>query len=288
MIKKGDRIESTKIGRFVDSFYSAGQQGYPVHTEDSGIQVSSMDEDFKVTWKPLKYVFRHTAEAETYRIQFKGRDLILSGGHCVYIFEKGRLALRPTNQLRVGDYIAISKRLPTQNIVKREYSVLEYLSRDELFLHQVPKDALAKMSGVPAYHRRKEMMMASRYQELEEKDLRLTTVSKNGSGFYIPSFVPLNAQLMRLLGYFVAEGSLVFLPSEGVYAVDFSLHRTKDKRIVADIVSISRKLFGVKPTIDENGNGVKVDIRSRWLLSFSPSVSDWSAERQPRRYRMWS
>ncbi|MDA4137495.1 MAG: ATP-binding protein, partial [Thaumarchaeota archaeon] len=268
LIRRGDKVESTKIGRFVDSFYSPGQQGYPINTEESGIQVSSMDGDFKIAWKPLKYVFRHIAESETYRIQFKGRDLVLSGGHCVYIFEKGRLALKPTNQLRVGDYIVIAKRLPPKGEFKREYNVLEYLSCDELLLHQVPNKALRGMIGIADHHRRRNMLSASRYREVGDKALRRTTVSKKGSGFYVPTFVPLDARLMRLLGYFVAEGSLVFMPKEGVYAVDFSLHRTKDRRIVSDIISISRKLFRVEPTTRADGNGVKVDIRSRVVAEF--------------------
>ncbi len=268
LVRRNDVIVSTQIGKFVDSFYSGTEAGYPMYVENSRLEVASMDENFKTTWRPLRYVFRHRAESETYRISFKGRDLVLSGGHCVYTFEKGRLTIKPTSRLRSGDYIAISRRLPAGGHYSRTFKVLDYLSPEGLYLHNVADNALHRIAGIPAHHRRRGMLSALRHHELKNDELEAVTISVKGSGFYVPSFVPLSADLLRLLGYFVSEGSLVFLPYEGVYAVDFSLNRNKDGQLVSDIVSISKKLFRVKPTVRKAKNEVKVDIRSRVAAEF--------------------
>ncbi|MBI3022430.1 MAG: hypothetical protein HYY68_01725, partial [Thaumarchaeota archaeon] len=268
LVREDGVVKSTKMGKFVDAFYSPGEEGYPAYVEAMGIEVASMDKSFKIRWQPLKYVFRHRPEGETYRITFKGRDLILTGGHCVYTFEKGRVVIKPTNRLRVGDYITISKRLPAEGVWRKRYNILDYISLEDVYLHGVPKKVLRKMPNVPSHHTRRGMLSALRYTELTNEERVGVKISRKGSGFYVPAFVPTTRDLLRLLGYFVSEGSLVFNPREGVYAVDFALNSEKDKRIVSDIVSISERLFRVRPTVAISKNSTKVDIRSRVVAEF--------------------
>lgn len=264
----GGSIQSRKIGEFVDSFYSPGEEGYPMNVEPMRVEVASMDDNFNVSWQPLRYVFRHRSNADTYRITFKGRKLVLTGGHSVYTFENGHLNLKPASKIRVKDYVVISKRLPDQGALGRRYNVLEHVSLEGCYLHDVPSSAFRRLRGVPAHHVKGHKLSASRYRELDDGELRLVTISKKGSGFYVPALVPVNRSLFRLLGYFVAEGSMVFNQSEGVYAADFTFDRSKDKMMVSDLVSISKTLFKVKPTVRADRNSVRVDIRSRVVVEF--------------------
>ncbi|MBI3841498.1 MAG: hypothetical protein HY297_06085, partial [Thaumarchaeota archaeon] len=268
LVKCAGIVQSRRIGRFVDSFYSPGEEGYPMYVEPMDIQVASMDENFRVRWQPLKYVFRHKSTADTYRIYFKGRDLVLTGGHSVYTFEDGRLTLKPASKLRQGDFIAISKRLPTEGNLEARYNLLEHVSLEGCFLHNAPVGALRRLAGVPAYQVRGRKLSAKRYGELTDEEMVNVSLSRKGSGFYIPSFVPVNGDLFRLLGYFVAEGSIIFNRAAGVYAVDFSLNAEKDQKIVSDIVSIAKTLFNVEPCLTFYRNSVKVDIRSRVVVEF--------------------
>ncbi|MDA4128065.1 MAG: hypothetical protein OK422_01155 [Thaumarchaeota archaeon] len=271
LVRRNGTVESTKIGRFVDSFYSPAEEGYPMHVESQGIEVASMDHDFKVRWQPLAYVFRHRPDGDIYRVSFKGRDLVLTGGHCVYTFEDGRLTIKPTSKLKTGDYLAISKRLPVTGITANRYSVLEHISLEGSYLHNVSATTFGRMRNVPAYQRRKGVLVAIRHHELLGEEIEKATISRKGSGSYIPAFVPLNGELLRLLGYFVAEGSMVFNTAEGVYAVDFSLNNEKDQDIISDLMSISKTLFKVTPTLAVDNKSAKVDIRSRVVCEFLKS-----------------
>jgi len=268
LVRIGGSIQSRKIGEFVDSFYSPGEEGYPMNVEPMGAEVASMDDNFNVSWQPLRYVFRHRSNADTYRITFKGRKLVLTGGHSVYTFENGHLNLKPASKIRTRDYVVISKRLPDQGALGRRYNILEHVSLEGCYLHDVPSSAFRRLRGVPAHHVKGHKLSASRYRELHGGELRLVTISKKGSGFCVPALVPVNRSLFRLLGYFVAEGSMVFNQSEGVYAADFTFDRNKDKTMVSDLVSISETLFKVKPTVRADRNSVRVDIRSRVVVEF--------------------
>jgi DNA replicative helicase MCM subunit Mcm2 (Cdc46/Mcm family)/intein/homing endonuclease len=268
LIRQGQEIRSVRIGKFVDAFYSPNEEGYPMFVEAAGIEVASMDEHFRIRWQPLKYVFRHKSQADTFKVSFKGRDLVLTRGHCVYTFGHGGLVIKPTEQLRKGDYVALSRRLPAQGHYNEKITILDHISTTDVLLHNVPESALQRISGIPSHRKRRRMMAAIRYRELTQEELRQTTLSLKGSGFHVPSEVPLDASLLRLIGYFVAEGSMVSMPTEGVYAVDFSLPRKNDRKVLSDIVSISKKLFNVEPTITFHGNGLKVGIRSRLVVEF--------------------
>ncbi len=273
LIRSNGEIKSRAIGAFVDQFYSRDDQGFPVFV-GGNLETVCMDENYNLIWKPLKYVFRHTPEGKHYKVTFKGRDLILSGGHSVYTVSDGRIVARPTQELQVGDFVVISKKLPPngQSLLS-EIELLPYLSLDDLFLHGVPGNVFARLGdSVPYHHRIKSRLPASRHNELSKEEISLTTISKQGSGFYIPNRIPVDADLMRLLGYFVAEGSLIFLPTEGVYVVDFSLNSetTKDANILSDICKISERLFHVKPclTRSKRAKCIKVGIRSRVVAEF--------------------
>ena len=270
LLRANGVVQSKKIGEFVDSFYEPGHEGHPVFVESKGIEVASVGEDFKIQWQPLRYVFRHRSPDDLYRIGFKGRSLILTGGHSIYTFAKGHFVLKPASTLMEGDYVAFAKQLPNQGTLRGRYNILDYISRNGAYLHGVPKKALARLAGLQQYERRLRRVPAMRFRELVADELARVSISRQGSGFYVPAYVPVDKRLFRLLGYFVAEGSMVYNESEGVYAVDFALDTKKDRKIVSEIVRISESLFKVKPTIayDKRKTSVRVDIRSKVVVEF--------------------
>ncbi len=263
LIRENGAMRSVSMGEFVDSFYAPGSEGFPAYVESAKIQVASMDEALKLTWQPLKYVFRHKPEGPLYKVSFKGRDLVLTGGHCVYVFEDGRLAVKPTSQLGTDDYIAIARRLPSDGVARPRYQLLDYITLEGAFLHHVPAAVFKRLQNVPRHQEKRGILPASRQDELTEEERESVKISRRGSGFYIPSVVTVGRDLVRLIGYFVAEGSLVMSPGEGVYVVDFALNRLKDRALASDICRISKRLFHVAPTRTVSNNSLKLDIRSR-------------------------
>ena len=135
-------MRSTTIGKFVDSFYSnETEAGFPgLHRRIRSRDVSWM-KGAKIRWRPIKYLFRHLPEGKHFKVRFKGRNLLLSGGHGVLRHSRtGELIAKPTDRLRVGDHIVISRRLPEQGErVPSSIGLLPHLDTAGLFLHGVPE-----------------------------------------------------------------------------------------------------------------------------------------------------
>ncbi len=268
LVKDNGTIRSLPIGRFVDSFYKRDESGLPVSVSERNVEVASMDERFRIVWRPLEYVFRHRPQGKHYVVTFKGRDLLLTGGHCIFVLEDGQVKAKPTEELRVGDSVFVSKRLPSGGLTPQCISLLPWVSEKGVYLHGVPRSAYLRLRNVAEHHEVRNVLPAERYAELSPEEQSVVKLSVKGSGFYVPSTVPVGAKLFRLLGYFVAEGALVFLKEEGVYAVDFSFDSDKDRFLLDDIRKISLQLFNVKPTVQRSGHSVKVDIRSKVVAAF--------------------
>lgn len=272
LVRRNGEVQSTTIGRFVDQYYQTSRcpDGEPIQMKSSElIEVASMDENSKCTWRPLSYVFRHRPAGDLFKVKFKGRELILSGGHSVYTFHDGELNLKPTRDLKVGDHVFVSKKLPTRGTHPSEYNLLEYVDLDcQTMLHGVPQRVYSKVPDAKKHWAARKILPASLYKLLTREELRACTISRRGSGFYIPTFVPVNSGLARMLGYFVAEGSIVNLPNEGVYAVDFTFSSQKDRALIDDLVETSESLFHVTSTLVQQGNSIKVDIRSKLVVDF--------------------
>jgi DNA replicative helicase MCM subunit Mcm2 (Cdc46/Mcm family) len=271
LIRRKGQIESTKIGRFVDTFYERSwvPDGEPILIDQSDrIEVAAMDENSRCVWRPLKYVFRHVPEGDHFKIKFKGRQLLLSGGHSIYSFENGSIKLKATSDLKVGDYIFVSKKLPSEGRYPKEYCLLDYIDLDHTILHGVPSRIYSSVPKAKKHWILRGILPASYYKLLTNEELRKCTLSRKGSGHYVPTYVQVTPSLVRLLGYFVAEGSMVNLSEVGVYAVDFSLSSVKDNAIVEEIVSTGKSLFNLVPSLCWQTNCVKVDIRSRIVVEF--------------------
>lgn len=112
-----------------------------------------------------------------------------------------------------------------------------------------------------------------RHLQIDVKKLKWDFKSKN-----IPKEVPLNSDLLRLFGYFVAEGNIQDRPSKTY--ISFALH-IKEKEIVEDIKKISKRLFGIDVKIKERPKtkGVIVFIYNaqlaRWFKKLFGNGSEY-------------
>jgi DNA gyrase subunit B len=62
---------------------------------------------------PLKQLIRHHYRGEMYEIRTAyGRCVTVTGGHSVFTYEDGELALKPASKLQVGDLVVAPRRLP--------------------------------------------------------------------------------------------------------------------------------------------------------------------------------
>ncbi|WNC60767.1 ATP-binding protein [Thermosynechococcus sp. QS41] len=107
-------VELVKIGEFIDQCIEG--QRIAEH-----YQVMSFDPKTGQTrFQPLKAVIRHSHEEPMYAIQTRyHRSIKVTASHSVYVYEDGQIKLKKGNEIRVGDRLVGSRRLPRPPIVER-------------------------------------------------------------------------------------------------------------------------------------------------------------------------
>jgi len=89
---------------------------------------------------PLKKLIRHHHRGEMYQIRTAyGRCVTVTGGHSVFTYEHGELALKPASELRVGDLVVAPRTLP-RPMPQREVDLA-------MLLHQTGYDDAIRIEG---------------------------------------------------------------------------------------------------------------------------------------------
>ena len=101
------RFTLRRIGTAIDEVIDSGDT-------TSVTETVSVDLDRRTTRiSPLKQLIRHHHRGEMFQIKTAyGRSVTVTGGHSVFTYEDGELALKPANELRVGDLVVAPRQLP--------------------------------------------------------------------------------------------------------------------------------------------------------------------------------
>ena len=273
LARRGGQIESTTIANLVDPYYKSGHEDQPVDVKD--IEVASLEPGtLRISWRPVSHVFRHGYNQPLLRIHLEtGRHVTVTPGHSIYGFRNGRVVAIASNHLRVGDYVAIPRRIPAalagpmEYILPRELLRLPSELREGIYLHGVPDTVFERLSGLPPHWRTRQMLSLDRADELDDSELRKCTLHVyGGSGASMPTVVPVDGRLMRFLGYFVAEGSALISGSRS-HVISFALG-PKDQAIVDDLHAISRGLFGAEISHHRYGTAWKSVLSNKVVFLF--------------------
>ncbi len=101
------RFALRRIGVAIDEVINSGDPAWIGET----VSVDLADRTTRIS--PLKQLIRHHHRGEMYRIKTAyGRSVTVTGGHSVFTYEYGELALKPASELRVGDLVVAPRRLP--------------------------------------------------------------------------------------------------------------------------------------------------------------------------------
>ncbi len=101
------RFTLRRIGAAIDEVIDSGD------TTSVGETVSVDLARRSTRISPLKQLIRHHHRGEMYQIKTAyGRCVTVTGGHSVFTYEDGELALKPASELRVGDLVVAPRRLP--------------------------------------------------------------------------------------------------------------------------------------------------------------------------------
>ncbi|MFN3787076.1 MAG: ribonucleotide reductase N-terminal alpha domain-containing protein [Sulfurihydrogenibium azorense] len=85
-------------------------------------------------------------------------------------------------------------------------------------------------------------------------------------GYKVKSKIKIDYDFMRFLGYYLAEG---YINKSGNKLSTVFTFGVKDKEFIEDVISLSKKLFDINPTVAHNkDNSVRITLNSTYLSQF--------------------
>lgn len=101
------KTELVTIGGFIDDCVEGKRS-------PERYRVMSFDPETNLTrFRPLKAVIRHTHEEPMYKIVTRyNRSLKVTSSHSIFVYEKGQVILKKGSEIRPGDWLVASRRIP--------------------------------------------------------------------------------------------------------------------------------------------------------------------------------
>ncbi len=232
----------------------------PIHSLEnkplSSFFVPTLDEEQKMQLQKLTGFVKHPPRNQLLKITTKtGREVTVTPDHSVFTHVNFKIAAINSDQLKVGDPIIIPAKMPCGfndlhyvnllEVFKDDYRVEgaePYIRKaiakigwrnatkicgiSDIYMYLRPK---GQLSRIPISHFLKLMNRAKIEYCLE--DLRI----KRGTSFSIPAKFPINENILRLIGYYLAEGN--------IDGKKIQITNSKPK-IIEDVREICQKEFG--------------------------------------------
>jgi len=276
----------TTIGEFVDGFYRGDAEGFIVPVKGlETLGYREKDSKFKGSpktfvggsaWSGVTGVYRHRV-SEIYQIAFLGGTIRTTGDHAVFVRTRDGIKSVEARDLKPGDVLvslplkvrgAYSSTTGTPHEV-RAHAFGEAV--EPRWLRVVEQDAETEEAFEFAVSRRGELSQAAIADEIGVSQMTVSNwqrgkhepraISTNYSDTRFAQQVEVTPDLMRLFGYYVAEGR-----ENGCVQFVFGSHETKYHR---DVVELGERLFGVPATVDETGdNSTRITFYSAPLGRF--------------------
>ncbi|HLD78299.1 MAG TPA: ATPase, T2SS/T4P/T4SS family, partial [archaeon] len=180
----------------------------------------------RIAFAPLKEKVDHPPRDTLYRIKTKtGREVTATGNHSLFTSRGGAVEAIPVSELKPGDRIAIAAQLPSGFNDPSHLDLLELLPNCRVYAPPLIRAATRKLGfarasaivgrttisnyyginncALPAASFLKLMAAASMAYDPTSTHIRF---ERNSSK--LPAAIPLTHELLRLIGYHIAEGSL--------------------------------------------------------------------------------
>jgi ATP-dependent metalloprotease FtsH len=263
LVRRAGRTELLPIAEVVNAYYQEGQHGFMVHTpgletlgfeeKDSKFKGSSKVFIQGSAWKKVRGVYRHRV-AEIYEIRYLGGTVRTTGDHSLFVRTRDGIKAVAARELQAGDVLV---QLPVK--VRGEYAretgtphtvrghAFPPLT-EPLFLEVTERDPVTEGHHVFALAQRGVMSQRDIADQIGVSQMTVSnwqrgkhlprTLSPNYTETVLPERVQVTPELMRLLGYYVAEGR-----DNGCVQLVFN---TNETAFHADCLDLFRRLFGVE------------------------------------------
>ena len=255
LIKDKDGIHLTKIGPLVEKIiHRHGATKIDKEMEGTilpNLSVYSFGQNLKGRWSQVTVAAHKQAPKILYKFTTQsGRKITTTSDHNMLILKNGGVKAEKSENIKKGNYVPLPRALPSSGFGCKHLNLLELLKNSS---HIYIKDAegiirnnYSKFKTAcidPKFDRYLYKYKTGRRIPLDYflKIIRFLDISttsplmrivsicsKNGPAkkFNLPVLLPLSSSLLRLLGYFVAEGTTTD---------DYLLISNTDKKILCDI-----------------------------------------------------
>jgi len=264
LVKKNKECNLLPISEIVDSYYHKKEEGVEKNTPDLevlGFEKKIGKRAFKnnlyfsnSAFKKVRSVFRHKVN-EIYEIEHNGGKVKATGNHSVFVRTSKGLETKAVSELSPGDIL-----------INLPYKVNKTNAKKEIRSHKFnPEFNLELSIWQPLFEKFEEVDLAYQYALANTRNISQTQLGKmlgftqrtigkwqqNICGprvlsrkYYqhkdiLPEKIKVTPDLMRLLGYYVAEG---YSRKE----IDFCFNR-KEKEIIEDVKKLMKDSFNLDP-----------------------------------------
>lgn len=289
LVRKNGEIKLLPINEVIDYYYeneSRDGERLTPGLEVLGFERKPVNSNFAKknmyfggsAFKKVKSVFRHKVDT-IYEIEYLGGKIKATGNHSVFVRCNGGIETKAVAELKPGDILV---NLPYKvNRTNRKYREIRAHKFEDSFNSQLSV-------WQPLFQRFEPINLAYQYA-LANTDIisqaqlgrtlgvAQTTIGNWQNGTYeprelsrnyyqhkdfLPEKIKITPELMRLLGYYVAEG---YARKE----IDFCFN-TKEKDKIVDLKSLMQKIFNLRPDIERfiTPNAVNLIYYSKPVAEF--------------------
>jgi len=278
MIKDISGTKIIPISEFVDRYYSEGEEGkeksvYGVRClgfeQKNSPKFTSGLRFGNSAFKNVRGVFRHKVD-EIYEIEFIGGKVRTTGNHSVFIRTRNGIKALPVSNLKNGDILVDLPYNPgignnikdtRAHIFDKQFDIKLPIFEPDISLQQAYDFSMGsplsqhKISDIVGFN-----------QATISNWKRGVNIPRGLSKKYfkhsLPEIVQVTPELMRLFGYYVAEG---FARKE----VDFCFN-SKENNFIGDVKKLVKENFGLEPDAVRNitQNATNIIYYSKPLADF--------------------
>ncbi|GEM_PF-688388 len=231
-----------KIGEFIDKFYREGEERIAKNV--NGYYVLSHD-GFRVVWKPIKYVLRHSVN-EIYEIEYEGGGkLEATGSHSVFVLDPDTLDIieKPVSLLNKSEYVISFKGVKENT----EYQVIDLIELvkdyNNVYVDNIPNELKKFTEGKNPISLQQYIVLRKTIETTDDT----SRIRLQRSKYTLPLKLLLDEELAFLFGAYIAGG---YIKEHKGKRVCFTLGKS-GKAIANKVVNIMYKKFGIKPIIND-------------------------------------
>lgn len=240
IILENNKPKCVKIGPWIDWHMEKNKKNVQFKEEkqtellelDTMVYIPNMDSDGNMLWSHMKYVTRHDPDNVLYEVETEsGRKVVVTQYDSMLVWdeEKEVFLSKPTTEIKIGEFVPITSKMPGPPVVLKEVDVSDYLPKNKFLygtdFHIAKKMIIETMEGkekIPTGwwedHNGKEFTVPYTNKARLQRVLVRSDVGsiKEGcvhnfdaqrSNCSIPDKFPLDKDFGTFIGLYLAEGS---------------------------------------------------------------------------------